>query len=875
MPPGSGQMFSHYRLDEKIGEGGMGVVWKATDTTLGRLVAIKILPEVFSEDPERLARFEREAKLLASLNHPNIAVIHGLHHAEGVHFLAMELVQGEDLAQRLQRGAMPVEEAIAVAKQIAEALEAAHESGVVHRDLKPANIQITSEGKVKVLDFGLAKAFESDSASGSPSLSPTMTSAGTRAGMILGTAAYMSPEQARGRSVDRRADIWAFGCVLLEMLTAQQPFGGETISDSMAAVLRAEPDWNTLPSGTPGALRRLMRRCLTKDPKQRLRDVGEARIVLEDVSKGVAEEPAVAAPTAAPPTRSTLTTVLWLSGLLIAASLGGFVTWSLRPQPTQPPVRKYLLSLKDLDANYRQSPWISPNGKRIAYASAGHLWIRDLSQLKAKAIPDSEGARVPFWSPDSSSLAYTSNGKLWKVSAAGGQPVSICDLSTTIDGGTWGADGNIVLVPTTGPLSEVSARGGDPRTLLEPESGKETDFHKPWFLPGGRGLIFVVHRVEGPDTLALFTGKKRQVLMQIPGARIDNPSYSPTGHIVYSREGNNAGIYAVPFSLDKLELTGEPFLVEPDGSMPSQSQDGTLIYVQGAAHALNQLVWVDRSGKVLEKAGQPQREINSPIVSPDGRKVALSADENNNRDVWIQDLARGTRTRLTFDTALDFPVAWSPSGDRVFFVEGLGGAPAIRSKAADGTGEISTHANGDFATLSPDGKHLAFTVRDPKTKEDLWTLSLEGDAKPVVLLQTPARERVPIISPDGKYVAYISDESGRDEIYLTRFPTGGGKWQVSVDGGVTPVWVKKTGELLFRNGDVVMTVPVATQPTLTLGQPRELYNGSVSKLLLTPGKRFDSDPAGGRMLAIQGVGESTVEMGITVVENWFAEFDKR
>ncbi|MCI0567843.1 MAG: serine/threonine protein kinase, partial [Acidobacteria bacterium] len=295
MPPGSGQMFAHYRLDEKIGEGGMGVVWKAIDTTLGRPVAIKILPEIFSEDPERLARFEREAKLLASLNHPNIAVIHGLHQAEGVHFLAMELVQGEDLAQRLQRGVMPVEEAIGVARQLAEALEAAHESGVVHRDLKPANIQITPDGQVKVLDFGLAKAFESDSASGSPSLSPTVTSAGTRAGLILGTAAYMSPEQARGRSVDRRADIWAFGCVLLEMLTARQTFGGETITDSMAAVLRAEPDWKALPPDTSPALRRLLRRCLAKDPKQRLRDIGEARILLEDVIKGVADEPAAPA----------------------------------------------------------------------------------------------------------------------------------------------------------------------------------------------------------------------------------------------------------------------------------------------------------------------------------------------------------------------------------------------------------------------------------------------------------------------------------------------------------------------------------------------------------------------------------------------------
>jgi Tol biopolymer transport system component len=592
------------------------------------------------------------------------------------------------------------------------------------------------------------------------------------------------------------------------------------------------------------------------------------------VSKGVDEEPAVAAMAAVPPTRRKGVTILWIVGLLAAASLGSFVTWSLKPAPVQAPIRKFLLPMKELEASYRQSPWLSPDGKRLAYASAGRLWIRDLAQLKAKEIPDSEGGRVPFWSPDGTSLAYTANGKLWKVSAAGGQPVSICDLPTSIDGGAWGADDNIVLAPTTGPLSEVSARGGDPRVLLEPESGKETDFHKPWFLPGGKGLLFVVHRVEGSDTLALLSGKKRQVLMQIPGARIDNPSYSTTGHIVYSREGSNAGIYAVPFSLEELALAGEPFLVEADGSLPSQSRNGMLIYVQGASHVLNQMVWVDRSGKVLEKAGQEQREMGAPVISPDGRKVAVSADENNNRDVWIQDLVRGTRTRLTFDPAFDFPLAWSPAGDRVFWVEGLGGVSTIKSKAADGTGETTTHTKGDFASLSPDGKSLAFMMRDPKTKEDLWKMSLEGDGKPAVLLQTPARERVPAISPDGRYVAYISDESGREEIYLTRFPDGGGKWQVSVNGGTTPVWVMKTGELLFRNGDVIMIVPVATQPSLTLGQPRELFNANASRLLVIPGKKFDSDPAGGRILAIQGVGEATVETGITVVENWFAEFRK-
>ena len=866
-------MLSHYRLVEKIGEGGMGVVWKATDTTLGRDVAIKILPEVFSEDPERLARFDREAKLLASLSHPNIAVIHGLHHAEGLHFLAMELVAGEDLARKLQRGALPVEEALSIAQQVSEALEAAHDSGIVHRDLKPANILIAPDGKVKVLDFGLAKALEAESASGSPSLSPTVTSAGTRAGMILGTAAYMSPEQARGRFVDRRTDIWAFGCVLLEMLTGKQIFGGETVSDSMAAVLRAEPDWSSLPPETPRAVKTLLRRCLTKDPKQRLRDIGEARILLEDVAKGVAEEAPAVAPAPAPVRRGP-PAWLWLAGIAMAAALGGAASWMLRPAPPHGPVRKLLISLKDLESSYRQSPLIAPDGKKIVYSSDGKLWIRHFDQLKAREIPGSEGGRVPIWSPDSASLAYIVSGKLWKIPASGGQSVALSDLPMPIDGGAWREDDTVVLAPTTGPLSEVSARGGDLRTLLEPVSGKETDFHKPQALPGGKGLLYVVHRAEGADTMEVLVGKNRKVLLQIPGARLDNPSYVASGHIVYAREGNNAGIYAAPFSLDKLELTGDSFLLDPDGSLPSVSKDGSLAYVRGAAHTLSQMVWVDRAGKVLEKAGQPQREVLVPLLSPDGKRVAVSADDNNNRDIWIQDLTRGTRTRLTFDTTAEYPVAWSPSGDRFFYMAGTVGTGTLMSKSADGTGEPRTYIKADAASLSPDGKLLAVTIRDPKSKEDLWVVATEGEAKPAVLLQTPARERVAMISPDGRYVAYISDESGREEIYLTRFPSGGGKWQVSIDGGISPVWVPKTGELLFRTNDVLMAVSVTTQPTLSLGQPHELFNATTQKLLLNPARRFGVDHDGKRILAIQGVGEQTAEVGITLVENWLEEFRK-
>jgi Tol biopolymer transport system component len=620
----------------------------------------------------------------------------------------------------------------------------------------------------------------------------------------------------------------------------------------------------------------MIRRCLVKDPQLRLRDIGEARIALMELAKGEVEEP-VAAPAPAPVApRSRQSTLFWLLGLLIAAGAASAVTWNLRPAAPRMPVRRFLMSIKDLEASYRQSPSLSPDGRRIAYSSGGRLWIRDLDLLKPREIPGSEGARVPFWSPDGSLLAYVTGGKLWKMPASGGQPAAICDLATSVDGGTWGPGDAIVLAPSTGALIQVSARGGDSRPILEPDAAKETDFHKPWFLPEGRGIIFIVHRAEGPDTMALLSGKVRKTLMQVAGARLDNPSYSPTGHIVYSREGSNAGVWAVPFSLEKLDLAGEPFLIDPDGGLPSQSKDGTLALVPGAGHGLTQMVWLDRSGKILEPIGQPQREIFTPRLSPEGRRVAVSADENNNRDIWIHDIARQTRTRLTFDPSIDLMEVWSPQGDRVYFGDGgAAGGGSIKSAAADGTGQVKVLGKGDITALSPDGKLLAYSVRDVKTKDDLWVTGLEEGAKPVPLLQTPAREWGPAISPDGHYVAYMSDESGRPEIYLTRFPAGGGKWQVSVDGGMTPVWARKSGELFFRNTDGLMVVPVATQPALTLGQPKELFNAGAAKILLGPGRRYDVDPEGRRILAVQSVGGAEVETGITIVENWLGPFGKK
>ena len=871
-----GRMLSHYRLIEKIGEGGMGLVWKALDTTLDREVAVKILPDVFSDHPERLARFEREAKLLASLNHPNIAVIHGLHEADGLRFLAMELVSGEDLAQRLARGPLPLEEALRTAKQVAEALETAHENGVIHRDLKPANIQLTPDGQVKVLDFGLAKAFEADPASTgtSPTMSPTLTSAGTVAGMILGTAAYMSPEQARGQAVDKRSDIWAFGSVLYEMLTGRQAFAGDTVSDTLAGVLKIDPDWDALPAGTPRRIRRLLARCLHKDPKQRLHDVADVRIVIEEALSGAPEED-VAIEAAPQPGIARRERVVWIGALVLVAAAAGVLAWMLKPA-NPPPLRKFELAIQNLEGGYPVPPVISPDGSRLAYIAESKLWVRDLDQLESREVAGSDGARAPFWSPDGAFVAYAANGKLWKVPAEAGQSILICDLPGTLDAGAWGPEDRIVFTPSTGPMYEVSARGGDPRALLETEQEKETDFHKPHFLPDG-SILFAVHRFEGIDTLAVYDGKQRKVLLQVEGARLDRPLYSPTGHILYHRATSNDGVWAAPFSVAKLELTGEPFMVAPAGNWPSASTDGTLIYMRGAGTSVGQLVWVDRQGKVEGNIGQPQPGlVLFPAISPNQRRVAVAANENENWDVWIHDADRGTRTRLTFDPAQEFSSDWSAAGERLVYSSGQ--IPSnfdLLTRAADGTGDRSTLTAGYYPTVSPDGKLAAYTLRGEETQDDLWYVPLDGDPEPTVFLQTPAREREPQLSPDGRYLAYSSDESGRSEIYLKKFPGGEGKWQVSVDGGRYPRWSRTSGELFFRNEDTLMVVEVSTEPSVMLGTPRELFSGRPNGLLFQPARRYDVAADGQRFVMVQQVGESVEAPGITVVENWFAEFDER
>src|SRR5438132_6073471 len=790
----AGTKLGRYEIRSQIGAGGMGEVYRARDEKLNRDVAIKILPEAFAQDSDRPARFKREAQVLASLNHPNIASIYGLEESNGFMALAMELVEGPTLADRLASGPIPIDETLAIARQMAAALEAAHERGIIHRDIKPANIKVTDDATVKVLDFGLAKVFADEApAAADLSHSPTLIK-GTQAGVILGTAAYMSPEQAKGKPVDKRSDVWAFGCVLFEMLTGRQSFSGETLTDILASVVRAEPDWNLLPASTPETIRRLLRRCLTKDPKQRLRDIGEARITIENFQSGRSEETTKSTThNKPPPLRKNF---LWAAAIALAFILGGSGMWLLRPVSSEMPLRKLELQIPALDRSVYYEYSISPNAKSIAYVSNHRLWIRDLDRLEPREVPNTENASHPFWSPDSAYLGYVIGKKMWKVSNVGAGATAITDLPDVFSGAgaaSWRSEGNIVFTTGDSGLMQVAAQGGDPIPLLN-VGADEADFHDASVLPDGRGVLFAVHRaVQGVDTIALFDGKSRKNLLQLDGQRIGHPVYSRSGHILFERRQTNPGIWALPFSLSRLEVTGEPFLVVPGAGAPRVADDGTLVFGFGEVGAPTRLVWMDRAGKIVNNI-QPEPlpfQLPSLRLSPDEKQLVQATRESGKTDYWIVNLARGARTRLTFDnSARGWFCGWTPDGQRVMYASG--NTPAVYKislKAADGSGEAREFLNGLDASFSPDGKFVVYSAAEPGERQqnwDLWYVGTEAGAKPLPFVVTPKDQRYAEFSPDGNYVAYASNETGRYEVYVKLFPNGEGKSRVSIDGGAVP-----------------------------------------------------------------------------------------
>jgi len=881
-----GKTLSHYKVIEKIGQGGMGEVYRAEDTNLSREVAIKVLPEQFTKDPQRLARFEREAKLLASLNHPNIAAIHSFEHADDVHFLVLELVPGDTLAERVAKGPLPVEEALEVCRQIAEGVEAAHEKGVIHRDLKPANVKVTPEGKVKILDFGLAKAFEAEVPVTDISQSPTLTEEMTRAGVILGTAAYMSPEQAKGEPVDKRADIFAFGCVLYELLTGKRTFDGKTITETLGAIIHKEPDWKALPAATPWRIQELLHRCLTKDAHDRLDGIANVRVEL----RLALEEPATVSPTgvasAGQPVQQR-----WgiAAGLVLGAVVAGLAVWILI-QPSAPelrPATKFVItpSLAAPLTNIPQNDVaISLDGRHVLYKAntegGVQLYIHSLDDFEGGPISGTVGSAFgnPFFSPDGKSVGFFVGGQLKKVSLTGGSPITLCDAQGPGQTGSWGPDDRIIFSANLGSgreLYRVSASGGEPEILATPNlDWGELGYRSPHILSGGKSVLVTIGRGASGLQIAALSLETGEQKILIEGGR--QGRYVETGHLIYAQSGTG-NLMAVPFDLAALEVTGDPVLVL-QGVRQSTfglvdfalSDEGTLGYVPGAAGA-NTLVWVDRNGQEEPLDADP-RGYAEPRISPDGSRVVISVSEQGGGDVWIYDLEREALTRLTFDPALDHMPMWTPDGQRVVFDSLRDGANHnLFWKAADGTGQVerlttSPNAQGAYS-FSPDGKSLVHT--EIGTSRDLYVLSMEDERLSQPLLEGQFAENRPMLSPDGRWLAYQSNESGRDEIYVRPFPNvEKGKWPISTDGGQEPVWAPKGQELFYRKGNTMMVVSIKTEPNFAAGTPAVLFTGSYFSDIV--GRNYDVAPDGQRFLMVAA--ENTNR--INVVLNWFEELKR-
>jgi len=852
----------------------MGEVYRARDTQLKRDVALKVLPEAFAGDPGRMLRFQREAEVLASLNHPNIAHIYGVEERA----LVMELVEGETLS-----GPLPIETAFKYARQIAEALEYAHERGVIHRDLKPANIKVTTEGTVKLLDFGLAKATEGPgSASEDLSNSPTLTLGATSVGVIMGTAAYMSPEQASGKIADRRSDIWSFGAVLYEMLSGKQAFAGESVSDTLASVLKVDPDWSALPQDTPASVHKLVRRCLTKDRKQRLQAIGEARIALEN---SAAEDPASVVTT---PSRPQFGWVISTLLAVISISLA-FVAWKhLREEPPRVATLFFPLPRETFQAGNIPATAVSPDGQRIAYEAVvdgkGELWVRDLDNpAPRKLVEGSSG--MPFWAPDSRRLGFFAEGKLKKIDVTGGPAVTIADARATTGGrgpwnGSWNQDDIIVFGRITSPLFRVSAAGGSPTLLTDLDATRhETAHFAPWFLPDGHHFLYVAVSSDAEKTglyVADVAAKARKQVITGNARTI----YVAPGYLLFVRDRT---LMAQPFDTAKLETTGDavPVAEQVDVNTAgvgvaigyfAASQNGVLAYTSGRAIGTVQLTWFDRTGRKLDTVGSPG-QVGGFSLSSDGTRIALMRrdPEVGRSDLWIRDLARGVESSLTSSGVGAGPV-WSADGTQIFFASRP--FDKVYLKAANNTGaeEVVDVAARVPMDASRDGRYLFMTTtgNTRRTAPDIWVLPLFGDRKAYPYLQTEFQESEPRLSPDGRWLAYLSNESKRNEIYVVSFPQPGGKWQISTTGGQEPVWSRDGRELYYYSldnkimaVDINITSSVPERPQLQFGVPRALFE---VRILTSDNPSFDVSKDGRFLLP--ALVEQQVSTPMTVVLNW-------
>ena len=936
-----GQTISHYKITEKLGEGGMGVVYKAEDTKLRRVVALKFLRSELIEDPEHRERFLREAQAAAALDHPNICTIHEIDDDAGRTFLAMAFIAGLTVKDKIAQRPLKLDQALDIAVQTAQGLQAAHEKGIVHRDIKGANIMVTPPGQVKIMDFGLAQLAERSK------LTETTT--------ILGTPSYMSPEQARGEKTDRRADLWSLGVVLYEMIAGRLPFVGERQEAVLYGITNEEPEPVTAQrAGLPMELEWIIGKALAKDREERYQHAEDVLVDLRSLQKKlasgkstilkaragtqtIATQPAKTGQASPGPLaryrviedaeeagdaikyvaedtelhrsvairvlpqssaekieraqRRKLTLALGAGALGLLAALVFASLWLFSPAPVaEAPLRRFAFTPESLHSGPYGRAVISPDGKHIVYLGGGEeqkLWVRDVGREQPSELAGTENARHQglFWSPDSQFIGFAAGTELKKVSVQGGPAITLCQLPGTIwEGGAWSPDGSSIVFSAGPPpvLHEVPARGGEAQLLFEPETSEKGPANiQPHFLPvesGARSIVYNVGSYTDREIVVknLATGE-REVLAE--GAF---PRYSPSGHIVFQTAPLSPGLWALPFSLETLKPTGEAFPIAENAGDPSVAADGTLVYVDLLGEGRQQLVWQDREGKKLGVIGQPQDGIRFPALSPDGRHVAVIGTENNNDDVWVHEVGRSLKRRLTFDAAPDGLPIWSPSGKEIAFWSARGQGDAnIYMRPADGTGEprllVNTPLEETPYDWSPDGKHLLYGVRGEGTGWDLWYLKRKEDGsgfEPVSFLQSSFNESAVKFSADGRFVAYVSDESGRFEVYVRPFPGGDGKWQVSGNGGRQPRWSKDGKELFYTEGHTLMAVAVATTPSFTSSAVTRLFQDA--DLLGGDDPRYDVSADGRRFVLREPVaGAEEKPPSIHIVQNWFAEFRVR
>jgi serine/threonine protein kinase len=877
-----GARLGPYEVLSALGAGGMGEVYKARDTKLGREVALKILPEAFALDADRIARFKREAQVLASLNHPNIGAIYGFEDGDGVHALVLELVDGPTLADRISQGPVPLDEALTIATQIAEALEAAHEQGIIHRDLKPANIKVRDDGAVKVLDFGLARLAEPAAVAGTATMtqSPTITTpAMTAVGLILGTAAYMSPEQAKGRQADKRSDIWAFGCVLYEMLTGKRPFEGEDISETLAAVLRAEPDWTALSAATPEALRRLLRRCLAKDRRSRIADASIARIEIDE---------ALTTSNVAPEQLRNVSHrhihLIWASIVtVLVMAAGGELIWALRPSSAPPEMRLEIATPPTTDVT---SLAISPDGRKIVFSAEvegrSQLLLRSLDSGSTRPLVGTWLATRPFWSPDSRSIGFFADGKLKRLEIDGGSPQVLASAGLGM-GGAWMPDSSILFVPNAAgtPILRLPASGGEPVPVTRLTS-QQLSHRSPQLLPDGRHFTYYV--AGPPEVAGIYLGQ----LGDFEARRLVDAGaavYAASGHLLFIRQG---ALYAQGFDLRRFDRVGTPHLVSEQVAIAttgtaalSASAAGPIVYRTGLA-GQRQFAWFDRSGREIRHVGSPDGETpRAPAMSPDGSRVALTRITTSNSDIWLLDTTKGLLTRFTADERGSYPI-WSADGKQIAFSSTKGSDANIHIKPVTrvGTSDVLYSAPGfsNPTDWSRDGQFLLFRHADPGKTNDIWVLPMSGDRKAFPIVQTNFDERDGQFSPDGNWIAYQSDESGQFEVYVQKFPVSAGKERVSTNGGAQVRWRSDGKELFYIALDNrLMAAPIvftADGANVDAGSPVPLFTTRIGGAVQGVARQqYVVSPDGQRFLMNTVPEESAAP--ITILLNWTEELKQR